>query len=54
MVAYKETNPEKRDKIKARIKEHFDAGATHVCIQPVNPNGKFGDLHWDALQALAE
>lgn len=42
------------DKIKARIQEHFDAGATHVCIQPVNPNGQFGDLHWEALEALAE
>ena len=40
--------------IQARIKEHFDAGATHVCIQPVNPNGQFGDLHWEALEALAE
>ena len=42
------------DKIKARIQEHFDAGATHVCLQPVNPSGKFGDLHWDALSALSE
>lgn len=41
------------DKIKARIQEHFDAGASHVCIQPVNPNGQFGDLHWEALEALA-
>ena len=41
------------DAIKARIQEHFDAGADHVCIQPVNPNGHFGDLHWDALEALA-
>jgi len=41
------------DQVKARIKAHFDAGASHVCIQPVNPNGVFGDLHWEALQALA-
>jgi probable F420-dependent oxidoreductase len=41
------------DQIKARIKAHFDAGASHVCIQPVNPNGVFGDLHWGALEALA-
>lgn len=40
------------EKIKARIQEHFDAGASHVCIQPVNPNGQFGDLHWEALEAL--
>ncbi|MEM6707831.1 MAG: TIGR03620 family F420-dependent LLM class oxidoreductase [Pseudomonadota bacterium] len=42
------------DDIKARLKAHFDAGATHVCIQPVNPNGQFGDLHWDALEALVD
>ncbi len=41
------------DAIRARIDEHFDAGATHVCLQPVNPNGVFGDLHWEALEALA-
>ena len=41
------------DQIKARINEHLDAGATHVCIQPVNTNGVFGDLHWEALEALA-
>ena len=39
--------------IKARLQEHYDAGASHVCIQPVNPNGQFGDLHWDALGELA-
>jgi len=43
----------KVDAIKARIKEHFDAGASHVCIQPVNPNGRFGDLHWELLQGVA-
>ncbi len=41
------------DAIKARIAEHMDAGAPHVCIQPVNPNGQFGELHWEALEALA-
>ena len=39
--------------IRRRVQEHFDAGANHVCIQPVNPNGQFGDLHWEALEALA-
>ena len=39
--------------IKARIHEHFDAGASHVCVQPLNPNGVFGDLHWDVLEKLA-
>ena len=37
---------------RARIKAHFDAGASHVCIQPINPNGVFGDLHWQALEEL--
>jgi probable F420-dependent oxidoreductase len=41
------------NQIQARLKAHFDAGASHVCIQPVNPNGRFGDLHWEALEALA-
>lgn len=42
----------KVDAIRARIKAHFDAGASHVCIQPINPNGAFGDLHWQALEEL--
>jgi probable F420-dependent oxidoreductase len=42
------------DQVKARIQAHFDAGASHVCLQPVNPNGVFGDLHWDALEALKD
>jgi probable F420-dependent oxidoreductase len=41
------------DAIKSRIQEHMDAGATHVCIQPVNPNGNFGELHWESLEALS-
>ena len=40
------------DAIKARVQEHIDAGADHVCVQPVNPNGQFGDLHWDCLEAI--
>ena len=40
------------DAIRARIQEHYDAGASHVCIQPVNPDGS-RDLHWAALEALA-
>ena len=39
--------------IQARIQEHLDAGADQVCIQPINPNGQFGDLHWETLEALA-
>ncbi|MCZ6887943.1 MAG: TIGR03620 family F420-dependent LLM class oxidoreductase [Gammaproteobacteria bacterium] len=41
------------DAIRARIDEHYAAGASHVCIQPVNPNGKFGELDWAALEVLA-
>ncbi len=40
------------ERIKNRIQEHLDAGADHVCIQPVNPNGKFGDLHWEVLEQI--
>ena len=38
--------------IENRIKEHFDAGANHVCIQPINPNGKAGDIDWECLESL--
>ncbi len=40
-------------KINERIKEHFDAGADHVCIQPVNPDGDMTALHWECLEALS-
>lgn len=40
------------DEIRARIQAHFDAGATHVCIQPLDPDGK-PTPDWNALQALA-
>ena len=39
--------------IRERIRAHYDAGATHVCIQPVHPDAPFGTLHWEALEALA-
>jgi alkanesulfonate monooxygenase SsuD/methylene tetrahydromethanopterin reductase-like flavin-dependent oxidoreductase (luciferase family) len=42
-----------KTQIQARIQEHLDAGADQVCIQPINPNGQFGDLHWETLEALA-
>ena len=38
--------------IEQRIKEHFDAGATHVCIQPVHPEGDL-DAAIRVLEALA-
>jgi probable F420-dependent oxidoreductase len=38
--------------IAARIRAHFEAGADHVCIQPLRPDGVMGpDLR--ALEALA-
>ncbi len=40
------------EEVRARIKAHFDAGATHVCIQPLDPDGK-PTPDWNALQALA-
>ena len=40
--------------IEKRLQEHFDAGADHVCIQPINPNGKMGDIDWSCLEALSK
>lgn len=40
------------DAIRARIAEHYDAGATHVCIQPISLSGRpTPDL--EVLEALA-
>ena len=39
--------------IQNRIKDHFDAGADHVSIQPVNTNGKLSELDWDCLELLS-
>jgi probable F420-dependent oxidoreductase len=41
------------DAIRERIQAHFDAGASHVCIQPVHPEGRMGEVHWPVLEALA-
>ena len=41
------------EKVRERIDAHFAAGASHVCIQPVNPNGNLGDIDWAALEQLA-
>ena len=41
-----------RAAIEARIKAHFDAGATHVCIQPLNPDGS-SNPDWNAMEAFA-
>jgi len=40
--------------IRGRIQAHYDAGASHVCVQPVHPDAPFGVLHWEALEALAD
>jgi len=39
--------------IRNRIEAHYRAGADHVCIQPLNPNGIQGDPDWKLLEALA-
>ena len=41
------------DQIAARIQQHYDAGATHVCIQAVSPDGQTGRPDWNLLEALA-
>jgi probable F420-dependent oxidoreductase len=38
--------------IAARIKAHHDAGADHVCIQPLHPSGA-REPDWNVLEALA-
>ena len=41
------------DDIAARIQAHYDAGASHVCIQAVAPDGSRGGPDWNLLEALA-
>ena len=36
-----------------RIQAHLDAGADHVCIQPLKVGGRTGEVDWDLLEALA-
>lgn len=39
--------------VRARLKAHLVAGADHVCVQPLNPDGsRFVD--WKALEAVAD
>lgn len=38
--------------IRARLQAHFDAGADHVCVQPLNPDGSRA-VDWNALEAVA-
>ncbi len=39
--------------IAARIQAHYDAGATHVCIQPIDPDGDGSQPDWRLLEALS-
>jgi probable F420-dependent oxidoreductase len=41
------------DTIRARLREHYDAGASHVCIQPVSLDATSVDVDWSCLEALA-
>lgn len=36
-----------------RVKAHRDAGASHVCIQPLDPDGNMANVDWNVLEALA-
>jgi probable F420-dependent oxidoreductase len=40
------------DRVRAGIEAHFDAGADHVCIQPVSTEGRL-TLDWNVLETLA-
>lgn len=40
------------DAIKARVNAHLEGGVDHICVQPVNPNGAFGDPHLEVLEGL--
>jgi probable F420-dependent oxidoreductase len=40
------------DKLRAGVQAHYDAGADHVCVQPVSTDGPL-TLDWNALEALA-
>lgn len=35
-----------------RVRAHVDAGATHVCVHPLHPEGR-SEPHWPTLEALA-
>lgn len=39
--------------IQSRVHAHLEAGATHVCVQPIHPDGARAGLHWDVLEVLA-
>jgi probable F420-dependent oxidoreductase len=39
--------------LRSRVDAHFDAGATHVCVQPLHPERGIGALDERVLDALA-
>lgn len=41
------------EQIEARVAEHVDAGATHVCLQPLKPSARMGEPDREALEVLA-
>lgn len=41
------------DTLKARVQAHYDAGATHVCVQPIHPTEAPTVVDWNCLEALA-
>jgi probable F420-dependent oxidoreductase len=41
------------DTIRARIQEHWDAGADHVCIMPLNPAGAYANPDEKMLETFA-
>ena len=41
------------DAVRGRVDAHFDAGATHVCIQPLHPESGIGAVDDRALQLFA-
>jgi probable F420-dependent oxidoreductase len=41
------------DAIEARLTEHAEAGATHICIQPLHPEHGVGAIDDEVLAALA-
>jgi probable F420-dependent oxidoreductase len=41
------------EQIEARLQEHVDAGADHLCLQPLKPGGRMGEPDREALEALA-
>ena len=40
------------NKIRSRLQDHFDAGASHVCVQPLQPN-QTKNVDWKALEIVS-